>query len=103
MANTTQYRGKILVSLYSSKSGKTAKSMPLKDQFASELLQKIQDAGDGAVIRMKHTSPAYKEKQNERLKEQKKQGTPADYFLEILTAQEIAEERAELEAQKEDI
>lgn len=98
-----QYRGKILVSLYASKTGKTAKSMPLRDEFASALLDKIQKAGDGAVIRMKQTSQKYKDAQNQKLKAEKRKGFPADYFLEILTAKEIEEEKAELDAQKEDI
>lgn len=99
----TEYRGKILTSLYKSKSGKTAKSAPLTGEYLGQFLDKVQQAGDGAVVRLDMTSDNYRKTQNERLASEGKKGSAADYFLKVYTKAEIEAERAELEAQKEDI
>lgn len=98
MAPEIKFPGQILTMLYPSRSGQTASSMPLDEENIAKLQDALQKAGPGSKIRWKRTSDAYRAKKQAELEAAGKQGGPAEYILEILNANELAEERTKLQS-----
>lgn len=95
-----KFRGKAIAYLYSSQSGKTSRTMSLDEKNLDQLRTTLLESGPGSQIRLKETTDAYRNKKSEEMAAAGKKGGPAKYILEILTAAEIAAEKAEFDAQR---
>jgi hypothetical protein len=98
MTTPTKFPGQILTMLYPSRSGQTASSMPLDEENIAKLQDALQKAGPGSKIRWKPTSEKYRAEKLAKMQAEGKQGGPAEYILEILNANELAEERARVQS-----
>lgn len=97
MANERKFLGKALTYLYASQSGKTHSSMSLDETGLAQLQEKLREAGPGSRIRLKTTSDKYRAEKADQLRNDNKKGSPAQYIIEVLSAAELAEERAQMD------
>ena len=98
MANDKKFPGQILAMLYPSRSGITARSMPLDETNIAQLQAALQKAGPGAKIALKPTSDKYRAEKEAQMRKEGKKGNAAAFILEVLNAQELAEERDRMQA-----
>lgn len=96
---SNKFPGTILTMLYNTRSGKTARSMPLDETNIAQLQAAFQKAGPGAKLALKPTSDKYRTEKARELQAKGSKGSPAEYILEVLSAQELQEERARMGAQ----
>lgn len=96
---SNKFPGTVLTMLYNTRSGKTARSMPLDETNIAQLQAALQKAGPGAKIALKPTSEKYRTEKAQQLQAQGKRGGPAEYILEVLSEAELQEERDRLNAQ----
>ena len=96
---SNKFPGTILTMLYNTRSGKTARSMPLDETNIAQLQAALQKAGPGAKIALKPTSDKYRDEKAQELKKRGSKGSPAEYILEVLSEAELQEERDRLNAQ----
>lgn len=94
-----KFAGQIVTMLYPSRSGLTARSMPIDEESLAKIQQALQNAGPGSKLALKPTSDDYRAKKAAEMKKAGKKGSPAAYILEVLNADELAEERERMQAE----
>lgn len=96
--NTKKYPGKILAVFFPTKGGKQARCLPLTSfktrdgrevNTYQEVINTLGDAGEGSKLVIREAPAGFRTDNN---------GVPAKYILEILTAEELAQERDEIRA-----
>jgi hypothetical protein len=93
-----KFLGKALAYLYSSQSGKTHSSMTIDETSLAQIQDSLSKAGPGSRIRLKVTSDKYRNDKASQLRNEGKKGSPAQYIVEVLSAAELAEERAQMDS-----
>jgi len=99
MSNDRKFPGKMISMLYPSRSGLTSRSMPIDEANLAQIQDALQSAGPGAKLALKPTSDKYRAEKAQQMKGAGKQGSPAQYILEVLSAAELSEERERLQSQ----
>lgn len=98
MTQQRKFLGKALAYLYASQSGKTHSSMTIDETGLAQIQEALKNAGPGSRIRLKTTTEKYRAEKADQLRNEGKKGSPAQYIVEVLSAAELAEEKAQMES-----